>query len=244
MLNVCCVWTGDKFDKIYVENLRNMVEKNLTIPYEFYCFTDKTKEVEAMGIKPIDISSYKLPNWWSKMTLYNKAIRPKGRILYLDLDTIIARNIDDLANYEGYFCVLRDFAWYNVQHYAPGGQNTPLIPYHSLHINRWHGYGSAIMNMSEDFGDEVWDMFASNPNKYIEEHTGPYKGGDQSFLKRAYPNADIIQEVFGIHYARSFKRPNRMNKAVARRCHIVCFHGKPSIVDASCKYPWINEYWK
>ena len=244
ILNVCCVWTGDKFEEFYVERLRNMVEKNLTVTHKFYCYTDNPEKVRAMGIEPIDISSYNLKGWWSKMPLYDRKIRPAGRMLYLDLDTIILGNIDKLANYDGHFCVLRDFAWYGAIHYHRGFAGEPLIPFHSLHINPYHGYGSAVMNMSEEFGDEVWDLFNSNQQHYIDLHTGQYKGGDQAFLKRAYPNADIIQEVFGMNYARSVKRPINMLNGVRGECNILCFHGKPSVLEASTKYEWINKYWK
>ena len=42
MLNFACVFYGDKYTFKYVENLYNMVERNLTSPYRFICFTDNT----------------------------------------------------------------------------------------------------------------------------------------------------------------------------------------------------------
>ena len=40
MKNVICMKWGDKFGPEYVNRLHRMVEKNLTIPHRFVCFTD------------------------------------------------------------------------------------------------------------------------------------------------------------------------------------------------------------
>ena len=48
MINFACVYYGDKYTRpptdpwSYLRNLYNMVERNLTIPYRFVCFTDST----------------------------------------------------------------------------------------------------------------------------------------------------------------------------------------------------------
>jgi len=42
MINVCCVFYGNKYTSDYVQNLYNMVKKHLTVPHKFYCFTDHT----------------------------------------------------------------------------------------------------------------------------------------------------------------------------------------------------------
>ena len=41
-LNFACVYYGDKYTFPYVRNLHSMVERNLTIPHRFICFTDNT----------------------------------------------------------------------------------------------------------------------------------------------------------------------------------------------------------
>ena len=42
-MNFCCVYYGDKYDVKYVQNLYNMIQRHLTIPHKFYCFTDHVK---------------------------------------------------------------------------------------------------------------------------------------------------------------------------------------------------------
>lgn len=95
MLNIVCVNEGDYLGRgeEYVNNLRGGIEKNCTVPHRFIV---KTNTGES--------------GWWSKLTLFKPDTFPVGdRILYFDLDTWIVGNIDDLANYDGYFAGLRDF---------------------------------------------------------------------------------------------------------------------------------------
>ena len=40
MRNVICIKWGDKFGASYVNRLYKMVDKNMTKPYRFVCFTD------------------------------------------------------------------------------------------------------------------------------------------------------------------------------------------------------------
>ena len=40
MINVCCVYYGNKYKAEYVQKLYNMVKRNLTVPHKFICFTD------------------------------------------------------------------------------------------------------------------------------------------------------------------------------------------------------------
>ena len=42
MINFVCIYYGNKYTFPYVKNLHNMVERNLTIPHRFICFTDNT----------------------------------------------------------------------------------------------------------------------------------------------------------------------------------------------------------
>jgi len=46
MINVCCVFWGSKFQIKYVNVLHDMVQRNLTVPYKFICFTDNRKRIK------------------------------------------------------------------------------------------------------------------------------------------------------------------------------------------------------
>ena len=62
MNTILCVKWGDKYDDTYVEKLKEQCEKNCTVPFNFYCITDKPT-------KPYDI---KIPAEWDEYYLENR----------------------------------------------------------------------------------------------------------------------------------------------------------------------------
>ena len=41
---ILCVKWGDKYGNEYVEKLKEQVEKNCSVPFNFYCLTDKVEK--------------------------------------------------------------------------------------------------------------------------------------------------------------------------------------------------------
>ena len=71
MINVVCLYWGDKYDTNYVQVLYNMVERNLTVPHKFICFTDHTK-IHKMVKGDIEFRSmphHNYQGWWNKLTI-------------------------------------------------------------------------------------------------------------------------------------------------------------------------------
>lgn len=130
-VTVVCVKVGAKYGPEYVNRLAAMVERNTTLEHRFVCLTDNPEGVEpdcqAIGVN--------WPGWWAKVGIFKRPMAlGSRRLLYLDLDTIIAGNIDCLLDYRGDFAILRDF-------YRP------------------HGYQSAMMLMGPHFGRHLYDNF-------------------------------------------------------------------------------------
>jgi len=95
-LTVLCVRFGNKYGPEYVERLRNMVARHLTIPYEFVCLTDDQHPIE--GVRNIILSDQGYTKkWWHKVHMFDPSLGLNGRILYLDLDVVIVNNIDKLV---------------------------------------------------------------------------------------------------------------------------------------------------
>lgn len=89
MLTVVCVLkSGGDFDQDYVYALQDGVEKHLTIPHKFVCYTDTP--IKDM---PIRLLSEDLPGWFSKFEVFKEI----GPALYLDLDTVVTGEIDSLG---------------------------------------------------------------------------------------------------------------------------------------------------
>ena len=102
MLNFACVYYGDKYTFPYVKNLHNMVERNLTIPHKFICFTDNTvihrrKEFKTTNIEFRQFKRHDFQGWFNKLQLFSPDSGLEGDTLYMDLDVVIMKNIDSLA---------------------------------------------------------------------------------------------------------------------------------------------------
>jgi len=102
VLTVACCWWG-YYPAEYVENLQKAVQKYLTVPHRFVCLTDNDAPCETL---PLDTD---LPGNMKLMSLYRPDNGLEGRILALDLDSLIVGSLDDIASYDGAFCTARDF---------------------------------------------------------------------------------------------------------------------------------------
>ena len=97
--NVICMKWGTKFGAEYVNNLYYMVEKNLTIPHRFVCFTDNAEGLDdGIEARPLpELNDDGLPEKaWKKLGLFTEKLADlEGTALFLDLDIVIRENIDD-----------------------------------------------------------------------------------------------------------------------------------------------------
>jgi hypothetical protein len=131
ILTVCCVKSKPLYDHHYVNKLQKAVRKHLSLPHRFVCLTD-----DSSGLK---CRTKQLPRelkgWWAKLYLFN--LHLEGKVLYLDLDTLVTDSLDFVGEYDGDFAILRDF-------YRP------------------EGYGSGVMLWNET-PSHVWDRWFDNP---------------------------------------------------------------------------------
>ena len=85
-LTIACVLrSGGDFDAEYVERLRDGVAANLSLPHRFVCLSDIEVPCERVALR------HGWPGWWSKLELFEQL---KGRVLYFDLDTVIAGSLN------------------------------------------------------------------------------------------------------------------------------------------------------
>ena len=86
---ICVLKSGGDYDATYVEKMRNMVLRNATVPFKFYCLTDIEVECDKIPLKD------NLKGWWSKIEIFRPDLVKEKRIIYFDLDTVIVGNIDE-----------------------------------------------------------------------------------------------------------------------------------------------------
>ena len=92
-INVCCVKEGDKYDSDYVNTLYLMTKRYLTIPFDFICLTENSQNL-LKQIKVVNLEDKSIKGWWNKCLLFKPDFL-SGSCLYLDLDMIILKNIDE-----------------------------------------------------------------------------------------------------------------------------------------------------
>lgn len=100
-LTVACVWVRGNvpYTAEYVTNLRAMVRRHLRHPHRFVCFTDQPWLLQDIATIPI-ASVKPLPGWWAKLQLFNPERGLTGRVLYLDLDTLIVGALDPIVEFD------------------------------------------------------------------------------------------------------------------------------------------------
>ena len=112
--NVICIKWGTKFGSEYVNRLYRMVEKNLSLPHRFVCFTDDSDGldagIEVRKLPPYEDNTAIGDKGWRKLSLFNRDLSDlKGTALFLDLDIVIRKNIDAFFEAEGDFIIVKDW---------------------------------------------------------------------------------------------------------------------------------------
>lgn len=106
-LTVACCWVKANvpYGVEYVANLRAMVARHLARPHRFVCLTDRPHELPA-GVEPIAIHhDRQLFGWWAKVKLFTPG-QFTGRVLYLDLDTVVVSSLDPIVDFASHFALV------------------------------------------------------------------------------------------------------------------------------------------
>jgi hypothetical protein len=131
-----------------------------------------------------------------------------GRVLFLDLDVVITGSLDELVQYPTEFAMHRDFM-------NPGRTNA-----------------SAVMLVDVGAVTSIWESFSAHAEKFMQRHKA---GGDQEFLTRIHPQADLFPKRWIVSYrlaAKSVPPPD---------ARVVCFHGTPK--PHECPQGWVTDLW-
>lgn len=137
-VDIVCVWRESPVYTIeYVNRLERAVARHFTRPYRFQVIGD-------------DVG----PGWWSKLALFMPG-RFTGNTIYLDLDTVIAGNIEWLADAEHDFTMLLE---------QPG-----------------HVPNSSVMAWRGDYS-RLWDAYAADPEGVQRRYANMPNLGDQAFI--------------------------------------------------------------
>jgi len=200
-LNIICVlWQGKFRGRDYtvqdVSRLYRMACKWTKQPFDFTCLTnvsylefeplmESARQVE----KPADhiiLSklNFNLPGWWSKLELFRKNLL-NGRSLYLDLDSIVCGNLDEVFDYPGSLVFASPI---------PLNGNKGSLSIHTGNSQHLTRDGLVVTRFQSSI--IVWDA-----NSFIldydtiENGIKPYRG-DQDFLGEYVKDAEILPQLW------------------------------------------------
>lgn len=227
MLTVTCFLWGDLYSLGDVKLLRDMVDRNLSVPHDFLCITDNPEQIEGTGIRSVAIPRLPVPGprfAAEKLTLWSPEIRPHlgERALFMDLDCAVVGNMDDLVQRDEPLVLWRNPAR------QPWHQNSPRAPYNSSlmlftpgeHPDIWghylKGYGRGLRG-DQDVVCNVVGM----DNPYWDEEDGIYR-----LARNDVPGSGIRGEL-----------PDN-----ARIVFFVGSEHKPWLPHIRERYPWIAQY--
>lgn len=232
MNNIVCLKHGNKYSADYVNTLHSMIKRNITVPYNFVCFTENTNglnsDIETMPLPKIESAS----GWWYKPMFFNPNIGLEGTMLFIDLDVIIFRNIDNLFEYEpNQFCIIQDFNRYASPH--------------------WRRMNSSVFRLEIGTQSHVYEKYIKDPTTIIRRYHGDqdwiysevkeYKFWPvpwiQSYKWEMRDKPPMIRDKNGV---RNFEKPGVPK--ILPNTNIAVFHGDPN--PHNCIDPWCKEHWR
>jgi len=231
---ILCLKHGQKYSAEYVNRLYSMVKRNCTLPFTFACLTEDPAGIHE-DIEIIPLPSF-LSGWWCKPYMFSKDLPIKGTILYMDLDVVIAGNIDKLLTYQSmHWCTIRDFT-------------------RAMRAN-WPKYNSSIVRFQTGQLDFVWEKFKKEHKLIVRKYYG-----DQDYLYEAtrlrqamlYPDSWIQSWKWEVRNSREFEPGGRRGSRRFKfeehdakpriECCVCVFHGDPN--PEHCTDKWVVDNWK
>ncbi len=111
--NVICMKWGTRYPAYYVNRLHAMVRANLAGDFRFVCLTDDPAgidpRVDCHPIPSVPLEPDGQERGWRKLASFATPLYDlQGTALFLDLDVVVTRPIDDLFAIEGTFLIAHD----------------------------------------------------------------------------------------------------------------------------------------
>jgi len=231
---VLCLKHGTKYPSDYVNRLYNMVKRHCTLDVQVVCLTEDPKGIDK-NVKILPLPEG-LQGWWCKPYIFSKDLPLDGTILYLDLDVVIADNIDKLFLYNpSNWCTIRDFT--------------------KVQRPNWNRYNSSVIKFKSSTLGYLWEDFNSDKvqiqRKFFGDQDWLWDRTNQKNPAVCFPDNWIMSWKWEIRKSKDLDyrmpRGNRKLKTIEnvippRDCCITVFHGDPN--PHNCEDPWVIDNWK
>ena len=239
MVNIICMKWGNKFPANYVNRLYGMVERNLSLPFRFVCFTEDDNnirnEVEIQPLPELDLPANAPERGWRKLTVFKENFGGlSGKTLFLDLDVVIVDSLDKFFTYPGDFLIAHD------------KKNPKKIEGNSSVFRFEIGQYSQILSYFETNAEQV---------KQEVRHEQAYLSREIHKLGKLEYWPDEWVPSFKYRCCPSWLKSWLQAPFIPDGAKIILFHGLPNPPEAikgvSGKWyrhiqpaPWIKDYWQ
>lgn len=234
MLTVVCWQWGPKYGAAHVLRLRSMVGRNLQVPHQFVCITDRAQRPYYDG--PADVRFAPMPDvpagaraesrrLW---ILSRQASELGSRILNLDVDLVIVDDIGPLVD-----------------------RPEPFVIWQSESVGP-HGYAlnPSVMLLNAGHLDGIWQSFKRDPaGALAKAKADGFTGSEQAVIGSHFREAlpPVWTAADGIvSYRGLVARHDAVDRPLPAGARLVSFHGPRDPGDPALqeRAPWIKQHWR
>ena len=221
-VTVVCVKWGEKYDAEYTNKLHRAVRRWLPEAAKFVCFTDDAEGLEAgVEARPLPVRD-DWEGWWFKAYLFSREAQLSGRVLYLDLDTVIVGPLSPLLAYTGAFATLAAAYFQAEEGVADGFNSSAML---------WDAGGGGLFASRASPLAPLHDALSPSVFRCLMRW--------DHWVEMVAPGAHVLQELFPglfVDFRGDCKDGPPAGAAV------VCFPRYPKPHEASAE--WIDANWR
>lgn len=176
-LTVACVFvTGPyPYTPEYVIRLERMVRRHLRRPFQFVCLTDRPEAFRA------PIATIRIPStlqgavgYWTKLQLFNPATGLAGRVVFLDLDTLVVGDLAPIVDREGPFALVEDEL----------ARERPAVAVNTAGLTILRKFNASVMAFDPDATVGVWTRWTRDVADRLQS--------DQDWYAEVCPHATAM----------------------------------------------------
>lgn len=242
---VLCMKWGTLYSAEYVNVLYQACRANITGEFRFVCLTDDSKDL-LPGIDVFPIPDIGLDSWhyfngaWPKIVVFDHRLYDlSGRVLFIDLDSVICGNLDEMFELKGSLVAIDSQPWKG----KPGSPRTM----------------SSVFAF--DAGEMGWvvDRLRSDRDALVAKYHI-----EQDYLHGEVPGIQYWPQSWVISFKYHLRQPLIVDrflepKAPPAGTKILAFHGRPRPIDlihppagnwdrfphyGSGAVSWMQTYWQ
>lgn len=184
--------------------------------FTFRCLTN----VDVPGVECIPLKT-NLEGWWPQVEIWRPDLPTEGRNLYLDLDVLLIRDIQEIANFPAEFAIIK------IDERMGGGGRKPC--WEDKHGKwRYPGYQGSF---------KVWDHGATHKfwNAFDPIRDTAHFASDQDFLFKRFPTLKTLPSEWFAPIYECEECPGPPVKAVLT-------YGMNND-KAAQQYEWVKDVW-